>query len=121
MNIYVAAHDQKRAISCAEQLEKAGHNIFCKWLTVPFLKTEEHTEAERFAIAQRNADEIAKCDALVLLESHDRVPGGKFVEAGLGLGLGKRVFLIGRRENMMMWHPQIRQYDSMDALLRAIH
>jgi hypothetical protein len=56
-------------------------------------------------IATEDVIDVINCDSLVLVSGPDKYLGGKFVEAGIAIGLGKRVIIIGRRENMLLWHP----------------
>jgi len=57
---------------------------------------------------------VLAADALILLAGPDKYSGGKFVEAGIAIGAGKRVIVIGRRENMLLWHPQVDRVDTVD-------
>ena len=45
------------------------------------------------------------------------VPGGKHVETGMALVLGRPVFVIGRKENIFHWHPAVRVFADLDALM----
>jgi nucleoside 2-deoxyribosyltransferase len=109
MKLYIAGHDQEIANDIASRLSATGHEITASWLFKPFHPTKHHTAEERVDIAVEDFNDIARADALVIISSDRPVPGGKFVEAGIALGLGKKIFLIGDRENMLMWHPKIRQ------------
>jgi nucleoside 2-deoxyribosyltransferase len=122
MNFYIAAHDQDAANELAsELLSRWGHNTTSRWLSKPFGPTAGHSPDECHQIAQDDHDDIAAADALVVIASPHRVPGGKFVEVGIALGLGKKVYLVGRRENMLMWLPAIKQFDSADLFIEGLH
>ena len=120
MKFYIAGCNQQTAIALSNELKSLGHDIICTWLTTPFKRTLEHSIEERVAIAKLDAEEVTMADAVVLLESPERIPGGKFVEAGIAIGQGKMVFNIGRRENMLMWHPQVWQCDSVEVLISKL-
>ena len=113
MKFYIAGCNQDMAIALSEELKSLGHEIICTWLTTPFKRTIEYSIEERVAIAKLDADEVTQSDAVLLVESEGMVPGGKFVEAGIAIGQGKPVYVLGRRENMLMWHPLVRQVDSV--------
>lgn len=113
MKIYVAGHEQDRCRSIASDLRAVGHTITARWLDEPFNPTETHTETERRQIADRDEADVTAADAVVLADSPEKVSGGKFVEAGIALGQGKPVFVIGRRENMLMWHSRVQAFDSV--------
>ena len=58
-------------------------------------------------------------DAILMFSAPRRVPGGKFVELGIALGAGKKVFLIGHRENFLMYHGDIKKYDSIEDFIKC--
>lgn len=107
MKVYVASHCRWAACHVASEL-KGEHEIVSTWHESEFLPTNEKNENERGKIATADLNEIAESDALVLVSGPDRYPGGKFVEAGIAIGLGKRLVVIGRRENMLLWLPSIK-------------
>jgi nucleoside 2-deoxyribosyltransferase len=106
MKVYIAAHCRWAACHVADVLKK-DHEISSTWHQFEFNKTESHDESTRAKLATIDRNEIAESDALVLVSGPDRYPGGKFVEAGIAIGLGKRVIVIGRRENMLLLLPGI--------------
>jgi nucleoside 2-deoxyribosyltransferase len=113
MKIYIASHDQELAQQAADYLELMGHELVARWVWYPFNPTETHTIQERKDIAQMDADDVADCDCLILLSGPAKYSGGKFVEAGIALALGKRVVVVGVRENMLLWHPKVEQIDDV--------
>lgn len=120
MKLYIAAHNQEDARKVAILCAAAGHQITSTWLQEDFKRTAEYTEADKRAIADKDAREVAESDALVLLPSAMRIPGGKFVEVGIALGLGKPVFILGHRENMLMWHSHTICFASAEDLLKHV-
>jgi len=108
MKIYVASHDRWAACHVADVLKAKGHEITSRWHSQEFLPTEAHTELDRAKIAQEDVDDVSASNALVIISGPDRYSGGKFVEAGIAIGQGKPVVVIGRRENMLLWLPSIR-------------
>lgn len=119
MKIYVAGHNQKEAISVADILQEAGHVITSSWLHEDFEKTGEYTHEQKESIACRDIREIYHSDAIVMLSSPRRVAGGKFVEFGVAIGYGKKLFLIGARENMLMYFGPINQFSTVEDLLSS--
>lgn len=111
MNVYIAAHNQTDARVLSETLRREGHSIISDWVFAQNLTfaPPAHPVEERIQIAFNDVRQVQKCDVLVLLEPDPvvRVPGGKFVEVGVALGLNKRVFVLGSRANMLMWHPLV--------------
>lgn len=115
MKVYVASHCQLAGLHVAGVLQKYGHDITSRWLTGEFKPTEQFSEDRRSTIALEDYDDVAAADALVLVAGPDKYSGGKFVEAGIAVGLGRRVVVIGRRENMLLWLPSIVAVKSADA------
>lgn len=122
MTIYIASHDQEQAIDLAILCEQRGISTTSGWLKVPFLPTECYSDTEKEAIAALDTHDVLRADCLVLISAPHgkKVPGGKFVETGIALGTNKPIFVLGRRENMLIWHPSIKQYDNIDRLLAAL-
>lgn len=120
MKIYIAGHNQDIALEIANAIaDSTEYTVTSSWLYKPFHPTNHHTVDERIAIATEDYLDIDRSDALLIISSHKRVPGGKFVEVGIAIGQGKPVYLIGNRENMLMWHPNVTQYDSIDDFIKV--
>lgn len=117
MKIYIASHCRWAALHIAHVLESAGHEINSRWIDHPFHPMEDHPIRERRGIAARDAGDVMEAEALVLVAGPDKYPGGKFVEAGIALGLGKHVVVLGHSENMLMWHPSIQAVEDTDSLV----
>lgn len=112
--VYIASHSKDLAIEARDVLVSKGCEVISTWLDGEFKRTAEYTEAERRDIAARDAAEVYRADMLVLIAGDQYFAGGKFVEAGIALGLGRRVVVVGRRENMLLWHPVVEQVDRVD-------
>lgn len=120
MKLYIAGAAQALCQDVAAALTAAGHKIVSTWLTRTFMPTNNYPEYCRADIAVMDVKEVQLADALVLLSSITPVPGGKFVEAGVAIGLSKPVYVLGHRENMLMWHPLVKQFDSVDQLVTEL-
>lgn len=120
MKIYIASHNQKEAQELAERLTKAGHIITSTWINESFKRTHEYNPADRISIANKDVDEVRKSDALVLISGQDWCPGGKFVEAGVAIGLGIPVLALGHLENMLLWHYRVIAVKDIDGLLAKL-
>lgn len=121
MKVYISSHDKWAALHVARVLADAGHLITSTWHDGPAGRSASYSDAERAEIASRNADQIGTTDALVLVAALDRVPGGKFVEAGIAIGMGKRVLILGARENLLMSHPRVTVYATPEDIAEALN
>jgi nucleoside 2-deoxyribosyltransferase len=101
--VYIASHSKEEANLLAPKLERQGFEVVSTWHTKEFWPTEDHTLKERFMIAEEDLAEVKDSDCLVLISGPDKYSGGKFIEAGIAYGMGKRVFVYGRRENMLTY------------------
>ena len=120
MKIYIASHDKWAALHWAAELSNAGHGIASTWHDVPFTRTDEIAPDDRPAVAFDCVQEIESADALLLLTPHGDCPGGIYAEAGVALSQGLPVFLVGRRSNLMLWHPDVVQCDEVQGVLEAM-
>jgi hypothetical protein len=114
--VYVAASDKRAAEHVADVLLKDHFDVVSTW--------HADTSGDPFdksAVAARNVDQVKSADALVVVDHYGRVPGGKFVEAGVALGLGKRVIILGARENLLLHHPSIVRVNHTSQVRAALH
>lgn len=120
MRIYIASHCKWAALYVKHCLVE--HEVVSTWHDGEFLGMDQHSEHERCEIAFNDANEVGESDCVVLISANGKhaVKGGKFVEAGIALGLGKKVVVLGRRENMLMHHPSIVSVDNIHSLLGAL-
>jgi len=120
MKVYIASHSQMDAIVIANKLKEAGHEITSTWLTEHFAPFTSYPEDERVKIAERDYYEIEESDALIIIAGSEKYSGGKFVEVGIALALQKIVIVFGRRENMLMYHPNIFKTTQIHELIRLL-
>lgn len=120
MKLYIAGHSQERARSVAKLCSEAGHEITSRWLEEDFSKTPTYTDDDREKIAGIDVDDVMAADALVLLPSPRRIPGGKFVEVGVAIGVGIPVYILGHRENMLMHHRLCSCFSSAEDFLKTV-
>ncbi len=102
MKIYVSSHDLLAAAGVAMILRQAGHKVVSTWHDEPHVGSTEDK-------AQKNCNQIRKCETLVVHGGRYAVTGGKWFEAGFALALGKTVICLGERGNILAWHPDITE------------
>lgn len=66
----------------------------------------------------QDLNNIIEADVLVSFTGEGG-KGGRHVEHGFALGLGKRIALVGPRENIFHCHPEIEAYPDMYAFIKA--
>ena len=121
--IYIAANSQLEGIAVDLHLKRLFEGKFetiSDWLYIPFLRTDEHSEEERREIAIKDVSQVKDCDIFVIVCSKSKCPGGKFVELGVALGLGKKIYAIGEPENMLMYHSKIVYTRNLEHLAEEI-
>lgn len=120
MRVYLAGSDQARAAAVAKTIEESGHTIASSWVHGEFKRTREYSVEQRVELAEKITSEVESCDILILLADENMVPGGKFVEFGIALGMDKLVAVVGRRENLLCWHPNVNVVDSDAEIIDVI-
>jgi hypothetical protein len=116
--VYVAGFDRWAARYVADELTKGGHKVVSSWHDAQDRPATD--EGWTAVIGGTNAVQILACDVLVLIACKGEVPGGKHVEAGIAIGAGKRVVVLGKRENRLYWHPSVTEAADISQLLAAI-
>ncbi|HUF24728.1 MAG TPA: nucleoside 2-deoxyribosyltransferase [Vicinamibacterales bacterium] len=99
-----------------EQLVAAGYRVTSRWLDAPSstpataLADQEGAGERLAAIARQDFEDIDAADAVVVFnpaESCSIGRGGRHVETGYALALGKPVAIVGARGNIFHWLPEI--------------
>lgn len=123
MKLFVASHSQSAAREVMERLQASGHVVTSRWITADkkfHRGVDAYTDAERTAIAVMDEEDVRQAnDGVVLIAepTGQMVPGGKHVETGIALALGRPVFVIGRKENIFHWHPAVLVFADLDAVM----
>ncbi len=68
----------------------------------------------------RDIDDIRNADALICFTEGNGEGGARHVELGIGLGLNKRVYIVGEVEHLFHTLPQLKVYPKWSNLLHAI-
>lgn len=117
--LYLAALFARRAEmeSIADLLKTKGFEIVARWV----YGGEDGLTREQ--IATLDLEDVDKADTVVSF-THERGTmtngGGRHVEFGYALARGKRLVVIGDRENVFHHHSAIRVYPTLGAWLHAL-
>jgi len=120
MKIYIAARFERQieARNYAVLLEAAGHIITSRWLYVS-------NAADLAVEAAHDLEDVDAADALIFLSESPETAwrrGSRCVEYGYALARGKRLRIIGPRENIFHWLlPDAAFFLSIDALVEALN
>lgn len=127
MNIYLAARFSKRHIvhEIGKELEKNGHKIVSRW-SLPgsdHVKkvglSEQAEDAERRRFAMEDLEDVKAADWVVSLMEPPRNDGrgGRHVEFGFALALGKELTIIGDRETVFHHLDEVEHFDTVESFL----
>lgn len=67
----------------------------------------------RANIALLDLEDVAACDVIILFTHPREEPqpgGGRFVEFGYAMALGKELMVVGPEENVFLSHPDVQLY-----------
>lgn len=147
MKIYLASRYSRRVELCGyrEQIRNVGHMVTSRWLNgqhqisdagVPIgdqgerlvegddekWQSEEATKLRR-RFAEEDYLDVVLADLLIAFTEMPRSGnsrGGRHVELGIALGMMKRVWIVGPRENIFCWLDDVRHFETWQDCLNAI-
>jgi hypothetical protein len=125
--VYLASAYSRRAEmrAIAAALIAAGHDITARWIdgrheTPSAGMAVDSTEHLGWA-ADEDVEDVAASDAVVSVTGGgDRSRGGRHVEAGIAIGLGKRRIVLGEREHVFDHRRDVEQVASVDELVALL-
>jgi hypothetical protein len=120
MKLYLAARYDRREemAALADAIEDLGHEVTARWV-------DGHGQPDGES-ARYDLTDVIVADALVLFteEPTASVPfaarGGRHVEFGYALKAGKRMFIVGARENIFHELPEVTALPDTQALLEHL-
>lgn len=145
-NIYLAARYSRRLELCGyrAELEMLGHNVTSRWLNgdhqisdagtpigesgEALVEGDDGSNSELAArlrehFAQEDIADIERSDVFIAFTEPPRSTasrGGRHVELGFALALNMPVYVVGHRENVFCWLPEVKFFESWDYLLNDI-
>ena len=126
MKIYLAARYDRRAElqGYARELAAAGHLVQSRWLhpdhDLPQGSSLGTQPPESFPMAgqvfaMEDREDVSRSDALIAFTQSACLPtprGGCHVEFGLAVAMGKRLIVVGPRQNIFHTLPEVEQFDA---------
>ncbi|MEN6356409.1 MAG: hypothetical protein ABFD83_04915 [Armatimonadota bacterium] len=123
MNIYLAARYGRRKELCgyAAQLAFAGHHITSRWHYGKHEMTEPGADPQRFAMEDCN--DLWAADMVISFTEEPRSGhsrGGRHVEFGMAVILGKKLCVVGYRENIFHCLPEVAFFQTWKDCLESL-
>ena len=135
MLVYLAARysrrDELRLIR--DELQRRGHVVTSRWLDTEWSEKPpkerqglDHSSAAPPEYRQRHVIEdvedvlTAACMISFTEQPRSDGRGGRHVEFGIALATGKRLVVVGPRENLFHYHPRVEHYDDVANMLRNV-
>lgn len=125
MRLYLAAKYSRRdeLNRYAEDLRGLGHVVNCRWLSEHDLPVGAPPEGGlRFALD--DIEDIRAADLLIAFTEEPGKPGagrnrgGRHVELGIAIGRGMPVYVVGWRENVFCYLPEVIFFETWPEALR---
>lgn len=111
----------------AIQLSQIGYTITSRWIRGDHeLRSDGQADSDRWAEvwALEDYEDLLAADIVISFTEEPGAPGrqrgGRHVEFGLGLATDKVMVVIGPRENVFHWLPEVRVYPTWEAFLEAV-
>lgn len=120
--VYIAASftRRKEAAALRRQLAAAHHLVLSRWLDVESDDYDNTPMSKMQQYAAMDLEDLFKSEALVCLTGDKASRGGRHAEVGAALATGKRVILLGPREQIFHWHPCVRVVTRFKELLEVL-
>jgi prepilin-type N-terminal cleavage/methylation domain-containing protein len=129
MKIFLSGRYSRRdrLRSLRQELERSGHTVTSRWLDTSWSEADASGSSAapaeyRAEFAIKDLEDVAAADCLVAFTEPPRSNGrgGRHVEYGAALALGKRVMVVGHRENLFYHHPAVEFFQTEQDLLRRL-
>jgi hypothetical protein len=104
------------------ELEALGIEVTSRWLdTLPRTRSL-YTEDDWRALGLVDQEDVLAADTLVCFAESEGEGGngGRHVEVGMALALGRRVIVVGRREHIFHFLPEVEVVESWPEALRLL-
>lgn len=121
MRIYLAARFDRSGemLAVAAALSRAGHFVTSRWI-------HGRQNAPDLVSAVEDVEDLADADCLVSFTERPTAGvswaarGGRHVEFGVAVATGKRVCVVGPRENIFHHLPRVEVFRSLDELIAGL-
>lgn len=124
-SVYFAARSSRREElnRYRAELEALGIEVTSRWLAAqPQDVRSTYSDGEWRALALTDQEDVLAADVLVCFTEPDGDGGngGRHVELGMALALGRHVIVVGRREHIFHRLPEVTVVESWPEALRLL-
>jgi hypothetical protein len=129
MRVYLAARYSRwqELAGYAEELRAIGYEVTSRWIKGDHeLRADGQGEADHWAVvwASEDREDLLAADIVVSFTEGADVPGrargGRHVEFGMALETGKRLLVVGPRENVFHHLPGVERFADWPSCLRFL-
>lgn len=122
--VYLAARYSRREelLRYREELQALGMVVTSRWLNGDHqIPDDVLEEAEAVRFAREDVEDLYTADCVVSFTEQPRLVsatrGGRHVEFGMAVPMRKLLVVVGPRENVFHWLPQVWQFDTWPSAL----
>jgi hypothetical protein len=126
LKIYLAARysrrDELRAI--ASDLRRLGHTITSRWLDTTWEGKDATGSSAappeyREKHAVEDLEDVLAAELFIAFTEEPRSGGrgGRHIEFGAALAVGKRLIVVGHRENLFYHHPRVVYFPTVEEMM----
>lgn len=104
------------------ELEALGFEVTSRWMESTVSRYLDGMDEERQALAMIDQEDVLAADVLVCFSepSGNGGNGGRHVELGMALALGRSVIVVGAREHIFHWLPEVMVAESWPEARRLL-
>lgn len=123
-SVYFAARYSRREElkGYRAELEALGIEVTSRWLDTPQRDRSEYSDDDWRQLGQADQADVLAADALICFTEApgEGGNGGRHVELGMALALGRRVVIVGRREHIFHHLPEVEVVDGWPEAARLL-
>jgi hypothetical protein len=104
------------------ELEALGVEVTSRWLATEPRDRADYSDDDWRSLALIDQEDVLAADSLVCFteSANEGGNGGRHVELGMALALGRQVIVVGRREHIFHHLPEITFVESWPEALRLL-
>jgi hypothetical protein len=100
------------------------HAVISRWIEGNHEISEANGDWDRSRFAQEDLEDLHNSDVVLWFAEPEKIEGrnrgGRHVEFGLALAWGIPIIVIGRKENVFHWLPEVRHVGDFASALRVL-